>query len=92
MAPVSGSLNIKIEGIKNIINIFITQNNSDSINVIKFNNDIDTININKINAVINKSVIDKVMNYKTIILFNKTYSNDSLYKFMNKFNKLIELL
>ena len=72
-----------------IKNIFIPQNNSDSINVIKFNNDIDTININKINAVINKSVIDKVMNYKTITLFNKTYSNDSLYKFMNKFNKLI---
>jgi len=72
-----------------IKNIFIPQSNSDSINVIKFNNDIDTININKINAVINKSVIDKVMNYKTITLFNKTYSNDSLYKFMNKFNKLI---
>ena len=72
-----------------IKNIFIPQNNSDSINVIKFNNDIDTININKINAAINKSVIDKVMNYKTITLFNKTYSNDSLYKFMNKFNKLI---
>ena len=35
-----------------IKNIFIPQNNSDSINVIKFNNDIDTININKINLLI----------------------------------------
>ena len=69
--------------------IFITSSNSSSINTIKLNKNIESLNIKEINDNINKNLISKISNYKSIILFNKTYSTDSFFKFLYKFNKLI---
>ena len=70
-------------------NIFITSMNSETFNTIKLNNNINSINIETINATINKSILSKISNYKSITLFNKTYTTDSFFKFLYKFNKLI---
>ena len=72
-----------------IKNIFITSTNSDDFNSIKLNNDINSININKNNANINNNIMSKISSFKSISLFNKKYTNESFYKFMDKFNKLI---
>ena len=72
-----------------IKNIFITSTNSDHFNSIKLNNDINSININKNNANINNNIMSKISSFKSISLFNKKYTNESFYKFMDKFNKLI---
>ena len=72
-----------------IKNIFITSTNSDDFNSIKLNNDINSININKNNANINNNIMSKISTFKSINLFNKKYTNESFYKFMDKFNKLI---
>ena len=72
-----------------IKNIFITSTNSDDFNSIKLNNDINSININKNNAYINNNIMSKISSFKSISLFNKKYTNESFYKFMDKFNKLI---
>ena len=72
-----------------IKNIFITSTNSDHLNSIKLNNDINSININKNNANINNNIMSKISTFKSINLFNKKYTNESFYKFMDKFNKLI---
>ena len=69
--------------------LFITSSNSSSINTIKLNKNINSLNIKEINNNINKNLISKISNYKSITLFNKTYSTDSFFKFLYKFNKLI---
>ena len=87
-------MNMKVDNNKDkldylIKNIFINSMNTETFNTIKLNNNIDSININTINAAINKSIISKISNYKSITLFNKTYTSDSFFKFLYKFNKLI---
>ena len=72
-----------------IKNIFISSIDSSPINIIKLNKNIDSFNFKEINTTINKALITKISNYKSITLFNKTYSTDSFFKFLYKFNKLI---
>ena len=72
-----------------IKNIFITSTNSEYLNSIKLNDDINSININKNNATINNNIMSKISTFKSINLFNKKYTTESFYKFINKFNKLI---
>ena len=72
-----------------INHIFLIPNHSVPINIIRLNNDINSINFNSINPLINKQIFTKKTTFKSLTLFNKTYTNQTFDKFMKKFNKLI---
>ena len=72
-----------------INHIFLTPNRSVPINTIRLNNDINSINFNTINTIINKQIFAKKTTFKSLTLFNKSYTNNTFDKFMKKYNKLI---
>ena len=69
-----------------INHIFLIPNHSVPINIIRLNNDINSINFNTINPLINKQIFTKKTTFKSLTLFNKTYTNQTFDKFMKKFN------